>query len=348
MGWKTHGPTQGSSGEWMEVLWGERFVSVNAKNVAGPKKLPVHAVERHHQWTSRDNSETHAPQPSDPQPFASLTNWKHHRRRGSGESIWWIANRSLLYPLQQVISPSLLQARAGFNPYKDFNPQSAVGFRNLLFKKKNYKEMMWLRTRALNTYLTLFWFVLMTGWLSPAILLNIKLTWTSAVHWMHFRLRRPRDCTSLLCQDFTSMLQNKSIKQKKWALNQKHWIWRLTLTWLASRQDKLLYTLALLKLNIVRRKVLIFANTINNGFRVRLFLESFGIRSALVHSEQPMNSRHHMLQVKLPIDYPLPSQILAQGTLDIADLPALAGHCYFTICQEVTVLSQMWIPHIRM
>ncbi|GAX72585.1 hypothetical protein CEUSTIGMA_g41.t1 [Chlamydomonas eustigma] len=61
-------------------------------------------------------------------------------------------------------------------------------------------------------------------------------------------------------------------------------------------EDKLLITMALLKLGLVRKKVLIFVNTVDRGYQLRLFLESFGVRSALLNAELPLNSRSHILQ----------------------------------------------------
>ena len=55
--------------------------------------------------------------------------------------------------------------------------------------------------------------------------------------------------------------------------------------------------MALLKLGLVKRKVLLFVNAVEDAYRLRLFLESFGIRSAAISAELPMNSRHHILQV---------------------------------------------------
>jgi ATP-dependent RNA helicase DDX56/DBP9 len=63
------------------------------------------------------------------------------------------------------------------------------------------------------------------------------------------------------------------------------------------RDDRLLVVMALLKLGAVRPKVLLFVNTVDAGFRLRLFLEAFGIRSAVLSGELPLNSRHHILQV---------------------------------------------------
>lgn len=43
--------------------------------------------------------------------------------------------------------------------------------------------------------------------------------------------------------------------------------------------------------------MLIFVNSIPEAFRVRLFLEAFGLKAALLNSELPLNSRLHILQV---------------------------------------------------
>lgn len=57
--------------------------------------------------------------------------------------------------------------------------------------------------------------------------------------------------------------------------------------------------MVLLKLGLVQRKVLLFISSINEGYRLRLFLEAFGIKSAVLNSELPLNSRHHILQVSI-------------------------------------------------
>uniref|UniRef100_A0A803L6Q5 RNA helicase n=1 Tax=Chenopodium quinoa TaxID=63459 RepID=A0A803L6Q5_CHEQI len=63
-----------------------------------------------------------------------------------------------------------------------------------------------------------------------------------------------------------------------------------------SAHDKFIYILALLKLELVQKKILIFTNTIDMGFRLKLFLEKFSIRSAVLNAELPQNSRLHMLE----------------------------------------------------
>ena len=37
--------------------------------------------------------------------------------------------------------------------------------------------------------------------------------------------------------------------------------------------------------------------------RARLFLEAFGVRAALLNAELPLNSRHHILQVRGPFKF---------------------------------------------
>jgi ATP-dependent RNA helicase DDX56/DBP9 len=60
--------------------------------------------------------------------------------------------------------------------------------------------------------------------------------------------------------------------------------------------DKLLNLTCLLKLHLVQKKVLVFVNTIDTGYKVRLFLEHFGIKSAVLNAELPLNSRHNIIK----------------------------------------------------
>lgn len=63
-----------------------------------------------------------------------------------------------------------------------------------------------------------------------------------------------------------------------------------------SARDKLVHILALLKLELVQKKVLIFTNTIDMSFRLKLFFEQFGIKTAVFNSELPLNSRKHIIE----------------------------------------------------
>eukprot|EP01126_Amoeba_proteus_P006531 TRINITY_DN12282_c0_g1_i1.p1 TRINITY_DN12282_c0_g1~~TRINITY_DN12282_c0_g1_i1.p1 ORF type:complete len:669 (+),score=131.86 TRINITY_DN12282_c0_g1_i1:168-2174(+) len=60
--------------------------------------------------------------------------------------------------------------------------------------------------------------------------------------------------------------------------------------------DKFLLLYVMLKLKLIIGKTVIFVNTIDRCFRLKLFLERFSIRSAVLNSELPQNSRIHILQ----------------------------------------------------
>ncbi|CAI9273624.1 unnamed protein product [Lactuca saligna] len=49
-------------------------------------------------------------------------------------------------------------------------------------------------------------------------------------------------------------------------------------------------------LDLVQKKVLIFTNTIDTSFRLKLYLDQFGIKSAVLNAELPVNSRLHILE----------------------------------------------------
>lgn len=61
-------------------------------------------------------------------------------------------------------------------------------------------------------------------------------------------------------------------------------------------KDKFLLLIALLKLNLLRGKTLIFVNDISRCYKVKLFLEQFSIASCVLNSELPQNSRLHIVE----------------------------------------------------
>nr|GLL26409.1 DEAD-box ATP-dependent RNA helicase 16 [Ipomoea trifida] len=63
-----------------------------------------------------------------------------------------------------------------------------------------------------------------------------------------------------------------------------------------SSNDKLVHILALLKLELVQKRVLIFTNSIDMSFRLKLFFEQFAIKAAVLNAELPQNSRLHILE----------------------------------------------------
>jgi ATP-dependent RNA helicase DDX56/DBP9 len=59
--------------------------------------------------------------------------------------------------------------------------------------------------------------------------------------------------------------------------------------------DKFLLTYVIFKLNLIKGKTLIFVNNIDRGYRLKLFLEQFGVKSCILNGELPINSRLHIV-----------------------------------------------------
>jgi ATP-dependent RNA helicase DDX56/DBP9 len=62
------------------------------------------------------------------------------------------------------------------------------------------------------------------------------------------------------------------------------------------QEDKLLLMYTLLQLKLLKGKTLVFVQHIDTCFRLKLFLERFSIRSAVLNSELPHASRRHILE----------------------------------------------------
>ncbi|KAG4304562.1 hypothetical protein PORY_001955 [Pneumocystis oryctolagi] len=63
-----------------------------------------------------------------------------------------------------------------------------------------------------------------------------------------------------------------------------------------SEDEKFLFTYVILKLRLIKGKIIIFVNNIDRSYRLKLFLEQFGIRSCVLNSELPINSRLHIIE----------------------------------------------------
>merc|ERR1719230_100413 len=59
--------------------------------------------------------------------------------------------------------------------------------------------------------------------------------------------------------------------------------------------DKFLILYALLKINLVQGKTLLFANSLERAYRLKTFLERFSIPSAVLNGELPHNSRQEVI-----------------------------------------------------
>lgn len=60
--------------------------------------------------------------------------------------------------------------------------------------------------------------------------------------------------------------------------------------------DKFLLTYVIFKLNLIKGKALVFVNNIDRGYRLKLFLEQFGVRCCILNSELPINSRLNIVE----------------------------------------------------
>lgn len=60
-----------------------------------------------------------------------------------------------------------------------------------------------------------------------------------------------------------------------------------------AEEDKFLLVYAFFKLQLVKGKVIVFVADVDRAYRLKLFLEQFGIRSCVLNSELPVNSRLH-------------------------------------------------------
>lgn len=59
--------------------------------------------------------------------------------------------------------------------------------------------------------------------------------------------------------------------------------------------DKFLLCYVIFKLGLIKGKTLIFVNNIDRGYRLKLVLEQFGVKSCILNSELPANSRQHIV-----------------------------------------------------
>ncbi|KAK6174176.1 hypothetical protein SNE40_017501 [Patella caerulea] len=59
--------------------------------------------------------------------------------------------------------------------------------------------------------------------------------------------------------------------------------------------DKFALLCSLLKLRLIRGKTILFVNSVNKCYKVKLFLEQFGVPTCVLNSELPVNTRCHIV-----------------------------------------------------
>ena len=60
--------------------------------------------------------------------------------------------------------------------------------------------------------------------------------------------------------------------------------------------EKFLLAYVIFKLRLIKGKCIIFVSDIDRCYRLKLFFEQFGIRSCILNSELPLNSRVHVVE----------------------------------------------------
>lgn len=71
----------------------------------------------------------------------------------------------------------------------------------------------------------------------------------------------------------------------------------LILTWIRCAEDeKFLLIYVIFKLQLIKGKCIVFVADIDRCYRLKLFLEQFGIKSCILNSELPVNSRLHVVE----------------------------------------------------
>lgn len=63
-----------------------------------------------------------------------------------------------------------------------------------------------------------------------------------------------------------------------------------------AEDEKFLLTYVIFKLQLVKGKCIIFVADVDRSYRLKLFLEQFGVKSCVLNSELPVNSRIHVVQ----------------------------------------------------
>ncbi|ODM98410.1 putative ATP-dependent RNA helicase DDX56 [Orchesella cincta] len=64
----------------------------------------------------------------------------------------------------------------------------------------------------------------------------------------------------------------------------------------SEEEEKFVLIYALFKLNLVRGKSLIFVNNVDRSYKLKLYLEQFGIKACVLNAELPQMSRWHTVQ----------------------------------------------------
>ena len=96
--------------------------------------------------------------------------------------------------------------------------------------------------------------------------------------------------TSLFCKDSEPSILDLSAEEAAEKPTLAHYVVR------TAEEDKFLLIYTIFKLQLIKGKVIVFVADIDRCYRVKLFLEQFGIRACVLNSELPVNSRLHVVE----------------------------------------------------
>ncbi|KAF7362699.1 hypothetical protein MVEN_00619200 [Mycena venus] len=107
-------------------------------------------------------------------------------------------------------------------------------------------------------------------------------------------LRNPAILKLEETEDEAANLSQYAVRCAKHPLNQKPF--SDPFSFIDAPKPKFLLTYVILKLKLIKGKCILFVNDVERSYRLKLFLEQFSIKSCVLNSELPLNSRYHTVQ----------------------------------------------------
>lgn len=111
------------------------------------------------------------------------------------------------------------------------------------------------------------------------------------------------------------------------------------LTWLCNscaEDEKFLLVYVIFKLQLIKGKCIIFVGDTDRCYRLKLFLEQFGIRSCVLNSELPVNSRIHVVEEFNKNVYDIIIASDEHEVLDVQDEKSAVGDQVDSTAQEMS------------
>ncbi|KAI7942258.1 hypothetical protein MJO28_012285 [Puccinia striiformis f. sp. tritici] len=101
--------------------------------------------------------------------------------------------------------------------------------------------------------------------------------------------------TSEVAELKSLVLRNPEVLYVKESINELSNLTQFSIK-VPNEQDKFLLIYVIFRLKLIKGKGLVFVNSTDKSYQLKLFLEKFGIRSGVLNSELPFNSRYHAVE----------------------------------------------------